>query len=310
VSVDLALPLKSLQLPLHDSIRELRRGHQSVSECLEQVLAECDQRGVELAECRRQLADASRELIEREKTLAERTQAAAEAIEGCCALKKQLEAIQSDLARASDERRQAQAEALQSKERLEVQVEHKGQLQSQLERFQSENEASRIEVAQLRSQLAPLAETTVESAKLRGELAAAQTEMVRLREQLAAVPNETGLHEQLAEAQDERQQLEAELDVLRARGAELTESLAEQKRLTAEERDQWSEELRQLRRSVDRQSELLVKNATASATTASSSPPAPSAADAGRNGDAVVDTVREQFEMLQRNKVRKLADAS
>ena len=64
VPLDLAIPLKSIEHPLHDSIRELRQGYQSLSDCVEQAMAECDQRGSELADCRRQLAEARRSLME------------------------------------------------------------------------------------------------------------------------------------------------------------------------------------------------------------------------------------------------------
>jgi hypothetical protein len=105
--------------------------------------------------------------------------------------------------------------------------------------------------------------------------------------------------------------LENELDVLRHRGAELTETLAEQKRLVAEEREHWNEELRHLRRAVERQSEVLNQRPAH----APSPPPANGAgpdrpASNGQSADKVVGSVLEQFEMLQRNKIRKLANTA
>ena len=105
--------------------------------------------------------------------------------------------------------------------------------------------------------------------------------------------------------------MESELDVLRHRGAELSEALAEQKRTAAAERDHWNEELRHLRQAVEKQSEML-----------NSRPPQPPAetppvgsganrgASNGQGTDKVIGSVLEQFEMLQRNKIRKLANTS
>ena len=102
VAFDFAVPLKLLKQPLHDSIDELRQGYQSLSECVEQSIAECEQRGAELADCRRQLAEARRSLMEQEKALAERDQAAADATRRVTATTKQLEAGQAELAQANE----------------------------------------------------------------------------------------------------------------------------------------------------------------------------------------------------------------
>jgi chromosome segregation ATPase len=307
VSLDFALPLKLLKHPLVESIEELRQGYQSLSECVEQAAAECEQRGAELADCRRQLAEARRSLIEQEKVLDERAKAEAESTRRSQALKKQLDAAQSELAQVNEKLMRAQADELQSRQRLEVQVEHNQQLQSQIERIQSDADQSRGELAQLRAQFAPLTEATVDAARLRGELATAQADAAALRGQLAAKADQPDLGPQLAEALAQRQQVESELDQLRHRAAELADELAEQKRVMADQREQWSDELRLLRRAVDRQSELLVHRGgppnLAAPAVAHSEP----ASVAPAKGDQVMDTVLQQFEMLQKSKVRKMA---
>ena len=311
MSLDLSLPLKAIQHPLHDSIRELREGYQSLSDCVEQAMADCEQRGAELADCRRQLAEARRSLIEQEKNLSERTKAEADAARRAMVLKKQLEAAHTELSQANEKLLHVQAEELQSRQRLEIQVEYNQQLQTQIERLKSDDEQTRGELAQLRSQFGPLTEATVEAAKLRGEMAAAQLQLATLHEQAAARPDHAQLGEQLSAALAERQQLEVELDLLRRRGAELTDALNEQKRVMVEERERWSEELRQLRRSVDRQSELFVLR---SSTGNGVQPAAPTASEARPasppKNDQVMDTVLQQFEMLQKNKIRKMANTA
>lgn len=315
VSVDLSIPLKSLEQPLRDSIRELRRGYQAVSDCLEQTMAECDTRGTELADCRRQLAEARRSLSECEKQLAERTRADGDLAHRYAALKKQVEARQTELSQANDRATHAQAEGAQSKQRLELQIEQNQQLRQQTERLQADAESARGELAQLRTQFTALAESAAEAVKLRGELADAKSLLARQQEQLAAAPADNtlseSLNQELAAERLQRQQLENELDVLRHRGAELTEALAEQKRAVADEREHWNEELRQLRRAVERQSEMLNQRAVQPPAGPPAGEPLPNRPTSnGQGADKVIGTVLEQFEMLQRNKIRKLANTS
>lgn len=315
VSLDLALPLKLFEQPLHDSIHELHQGYQSLSDCVDQAMAECEQRGTELAECRSQLAEARRGLLEQEKELAERTRAEADATRSLGELKPRLEATLAELAEANEKLTHAQSDELQSGLRLEVQLERDQQLQAQIEQLQNEGNQSRDELAQLRVQFGPLTEATVEAARLRGELGTAQVELNTLRDQLAANSQQPDVEEQLAAALAERQQAESELDQLRRRAAELAETLAEQKRVVAEQREQWSEELRLLRRAVDRQSELLVHHPGPAGNAADAQPSAPADASESRptspvKNDQVVDSVVQQFEMLQKSKVRKKAKSA
>ena len=200
VPLDLAIPLKSIEHPLHDSIRELRQGYQSLSDCVEQAMAECDQRGSELADCRRQLAEARRSLMEQEKDLSERAKAESEASKRCAALKKQLETAQGELGKANEKLVHLQADEMQSTQRLELQVEHNRQLQQQIERLQTDDDQSRQELSQLRAQSAPLTEATVDAARLRAELVAAQAELATTREQLAAKSDQANVAEQLSAA--------------------------------------------------------------------------------------------------------------
>ena len=44
MSVDILSPLKAIERPVRESIRELRKDCQSLAECLEEALAECDRR--------------------------------------------------------------------------------------------------------------------------------------------------------------------------------------------------------------------------------------------------------------------------
>ncbi len=308
VSIDLRPSLKALENPLRDSVRQLRQGYQSVHQYLDEALAESDARAAALADCRRQLAEARRSLSESERQSAERSKAEADAIARAAQLKKLVEQRQGELATASEKLLHAQNESAQLQQRLELQSEQQRQLREQIERLQAEHQAASGELAQMRSQVAPWVQAVAEAAQLRAELAAAQGESARLREQLASAAPDAGASEKLQSLENERRQLELELDAVRHRTAELDAALEDQKRLMASERERWNEELRHLRKAVERQAELLVHGASAAAPQTPTATPT-RAADS-RAEDAVLDSVLEQFEMLQRTKIRKLAGAS
>jgi hypothetical protein len=65
--------------------------------------------------------------------------------------------------------------------------------------------------------------------------------------------------ERVAEAEQERAALEEELETVRQRCEELAGTVAEQKRQIAEERAEWTAEFRQLRKILDKQSQLLAQ---------------------------------------------------
>lgn len=261
MSVDLSLPLNAIGRPLQDSIRELRRGYQSVSECLEQALADCEQRGSDLADCRRQLAEARRSLSECERQIAERTRAENELSNRTSAIKKQLDAKSAELAQANERILRVQGDCTQSQQRLEMAAEQTEHLRAQIARLETDHRENRDELSQLRGQFAPLAEAASEAVRLRGELAAAQSDLNRLRDQLSSPGDGGELQTQLAAFQSERQQLQAELDALRHKAAELTETLSEQKRQSDAERDRWSEELRHMRQIMERQTDAWAQRA-------------------------------------------------
>jgi chromosome segregation ATPase len=309
VSTERSLPLKSLANPLRDSIRELRVGYQSMSECLELTMAECDLRAVEVEDCHRQLVHARRSLNECQQQLAAREAADAETANRCMAQANELEAKQLQLTQALEQLAQARGESARAAERLELQIEQNQQLRRQFEQAEKEREALRGDIAQLRTQFGPLAESVTECAALRTALVAAQSELAQLREQVATPRPDGHLQEQLTAADLLRQQLESELDALRHRGAELAEALAEQKQAAAQEREQWNDELRQLRRAVEKQSEVLARRAVAPSPVSAAEQPAVRPAPGAKEDNRVVGSVLAQFETLQKNKVRKVANS-
>lgn len=201
VSVDLSLPLKTLEQPLRNSIQELRRGYQSVSECLEQSLAESEARGAELADCRRQLAEARRSLSECERQLAERTRGEAELSGKFSALKKHFEGKQAEWTQTSERSAALQAEAALARDRLQTQLEQNQATSKQIENLEAERQQWLAELAELRNQLGPLTTSAAEAARLGAELATAESELLRLRQELCDPARDSELARQVEQQQ-------------------------------------------------------------------------------------------------------------
>lgn len=178
---------------------------------------------------------------------------------------------------------------------------------------QAEQAALRDELEAARAQTARFAGTAI-------ELADARAELLRRGERINALEREHSigssaaeqeLLEQLRESQRERTELELELETVRARVAELSERSDAEKHRISEERSQWAGELRQLRRALELQSELLGEREAAlqkigrrAATPAASTTetvvmPVPT------TNDPVLEAVREQFQRLQSNRIQR-----
>ncbi|MFV2067670.1 MAG: hypothetical protein ACC645_11895 [Pirellulales bacterium] len=107
--------------------------------------------------------------------------------------------------------------------------------------------------------------------------------------------------DQIERLGQERDELENELDTVRARAAELNDALAQIKRESVEERAEWSAELKQMRHVLERQAELL--------TSAPRQPAAAriSASRSHENGskkahDPVLGSVMAQFEKIRQER--------
>jgi hypothetical protein len=103
----------------------------------------------------------------------------------------------------------------------------------------------------------------------------------------------------------ERAELEAELEAVRGRAAEMAESLAEQKRLLAQQQVEWAREFKRMRCLLEGMSGQLAEGIAGAGVGISE--PAPSAAcpAAPPAGDPVLDSVLAQFAMLQKDVARR-----
>lgn len=170
---------------------------------------------------------------------------------------------------------------------------------------------------QMEAERARLASVRAETEKHAQELAQATAELGQARQQLqewlgtvqaaaVACGGEAASTPQLVELQQERARLEAELEMVRNRAAEMSETLVQQKREIVQERAQWSEELKRMRHLLE------AHHAAASvAPREVASPVAPAAESRptskpnGVESDPVLDSVMAQFEILQKDLARR-----
>jgi chromosome segregation ATPase len=139
------------------------------------------------------------------------------------------------------------------------------------------------------------------------DLAAAKQDLAEVRAQLEQHSHGAGRGEgsedtRLAEVHAELEQALLELELVRGHAAELQDTVAEQKQELSEQRSTMGDELKQLRRLVEQQAEMLAQQPADSASAALAAvAPAPPAKDASAAADPVVSSVMAQFAKLQQD---------
>lgn len=190
------------------------------------------------------------------------------------------------------------------------------ELREQIAVLESERAELSEELEAARSQTARLASAAMELADARAELADSRELRLHERETVLAGAGHAGVvDEQLQLLQQERAALEAELEIVRNRAAELAETAADERRRGAEERAEWSGELKQLRRALEKQAQLLLRYQEVASASPAQLVEAPASRSAnGSNSyapfasDPVLDSVMAQFEMLQKDLVKRRGD--
>lgn len=250
-------------------------------------------------------------------------QTLADACGGLAAFQERVQVIFSDLDRLRDdldrrahevarhENDLARREAAFADQRKEI-----GRLSHQVEHREAETASAWAEVEKLKAELhvadkerkewrarwettasdpSGNSETVRELADTKRELAAAKKQVEELQQQLKAFEGTENAQEAISELEQDRADLEAELQLVRDRAEELYNKVREQKEELHEQRDSLMGELKQLRRVVERQAELLAD------------------ARAGRGGDGashviksverdpVLDSVTSQFARLHKD---------
>lgn len=109
--------------------------------------------------------------------------------------------------------------------------------------------------------------------------------------------------EQIEQLELERARLEWELESVRNRAVEMAEVAAQEKRRVAEERAEWSGQLKNLRSTLEQQSQMLANRRPAAEPVQMASAPQAQAGNGGQ--DPVLQSIMSQFEMLQKDLVRR-----
>jgi chromosome segregation ATPase len=179
------------------------------------------------------------------------------------------------------------------------------------------------------TQLGKLDAISSEVAEARGELNAMRGELAQVRGELQQRPDslqskpvaepdpriEARFRQQIQQIQQmarqqesleqERKELEFELDAVRGRAAELSESLSEQKRTAIQQQTEWAKEFKRMRMLLESMSGRLADGFAVPVATGPA-PAAPSSAPAhAPSQDPALDTVLAQFELLQRDVTRR-----
>jgi chromosome segregation ATPase len=217
-----------------------------------------------------------------------------------------LEAALAELARREEES-EAGREAFRDEE------------QARVNELIEERDALRSELDDANAELSRLAAVTAKLAETRQELAESRPELLEAHGQ----PPSGDVALQISELEQDRSALEAELELVRRKSSELSETLAEQRRQMAEERAEWAGELKQLRKLLERQSDVLARRyealshedrASLASLGASLVPAARGAPAAGETETAspansgrspVVHSLMEQFAKLQQDASRR-----
>ncbi len=230
------------------------------------------------------------------------------------ALQQRIAALERQRAELRAEReaavQDAAGQATQAADRPPVRDEFVAQLVSELEQQRAtlqgvvaNAEARSAEWAQAKNELTQAREALLGLAerwtKVESGAAAAEPSQ-RFAEELHRMEQERAAIEQ------ERAVLERELEAVRSRAAELSEMLAGHQRQMAEERSQWSDELKRMRRLLEVMSQRQSAQQTAAEyRLAEPVAAAPAAAAPAASGDPVLGSVLAQFEILQRDLARR-----
>jgi chromosome segregation ATPase len=158
----------------------------------------------------------------------------------------------------------------------------------------------------LQQQLAESQAELTRHASIARDLAAARQEIADLRSNRPSGEGSGSLVNvgQVSELEQERAALEAELELVRGRAAELYDTLSQERRAQSENRSETANELKQLRRIVEKQAELLSERVAVAAAPSQREVSVADVADtpieAAAASDPVINSVMAQFAKLQK----------
>jgi DNA repair exonuclease SbcCD ATPase subunit len=185
------------------------------------------------------------------------------------------------------------------------------QMKERLEAAIMERDSLRTELEEPRNHTTTFGGLNAEESQVDGEdaLTVLFDTKSQLQEALQQVDQQASY---IRELEDERGALDNELDTVRGRAAELNDTLVQTKRQIAEERAEWSCELRQMRQVLDRHTKIIsghsgeggegvVRKSVRDTTPVQ-------AANGRRGADAVVGSIVAQFERLRHERAQQRAE--
>ncbi|MBN2581169.1 MAG: hypothetical protein JXB10_19465 [Pirellulales bacterium] len=288
---------------VRSALEEIRACHAETEDYLQSVTAEFDQWGETLAHRQR--------LLQHEAARQQENQASV-----LHAYEERFSAWQKAVDRQLADLQNNHATAEEQSTRLSG-------VKDELTAWQKEIQQQRGEFqkhqATLETQIARLGDAAAAVTAGQEELETHHREWARQCEALTALPNALAatqqaapqldptfeeLQQRYAELQQERTLLESELENVRGRAAELTESLGEQKRAVVERQSHWDEELNHMR--------LLLENIARSQAEAERQSAQHWAAAAAQTpaADPVLGSVLAQFELIEKDCARRREGAA
>ena len=289
--------LRSSTLPgaqiIAETLERLRGERGDMEQFLESVLTSLEDVGTRLMQRQGKLAEHEARLHEREEQLAQRQAESEQLRELLQSQVARLEAMSGDV--------QTLREELNTKVVAGDGAQESGHLQGVVQRLEEQRDDLKQRLDVCREELARRNDATEQLAKSQVQLASAREEILDLREKFEQ-QRESG--EVDIDKQRERVALETELEMVRRRAAELSETLAEQKDQMSHQQAMWSAELNHLRHLMDAHNGAWINQAAeeqAPSAQQHEEQPAASESKPAAGGDPVVDSIMQQFAKLQQD---------
>jgi chromosome segregation ATPase len=162
------------------------------------------------------------------------------------------------------------------------------QAQAHVEQMEKETCELRRQLEQSTTTLQTMTGVTLELAQVREQFSQSQAEIMSLREQLRAAADSSADAHAMRKLEQERNELRDEVELLRDRAVELSQTLVDQKVEMDRQREELTNELKHLRKFVEVQTEMMMNRS-------------PSGAPAAKPADAVTSAVMAQFSKVQRD---------
>jgi chromosome segregation ATPase len=309
--------------PLEQTAAEFRQECQALDQLTETLLAETDQlrqeldqRANELEEGRRRLAERGRQLAEQRKETGRLTHLLEQQDSHLSEALLQLKALREQIDRERDESRRREEERVASLEqRLNEAESQRDEFRHQLQVLQASAGAGTggESLAPLLSELGDLrrqcAETHTQLAETRAQLseaiersAAAHAAAPYAAPSGDGTPLADSAQARLTDLERERPELEAELELVRTRAAELQETVNTQRRELTEQRAEFASELRLLRELVEQNADRFARPAEESGELVCATVGGRAQSDADESpADPVISSVMAQFARLQKD---------